>query len=88
MTIITNEYFKTINCGNLPILVITAGTQDFPDSYVVRLHIYDTKTHTSSPTRIFQKANSLNEVRQAIPAQCTKLERRAEDDPVIVESWL
>ncbi|MFS1436153.1 hypothetical protein [Vibrio lentus] len=81
-------YLETVNNGNLPIIVVTTGTQDFADSYVARLHVHNVKTNRAAPTEVFAKADSLDCVRKAIPMQCSKLERSENDDLVIVETWL
>lgn len=83
-----NAYLETVNDGNMPIIVVTTGTQDFQDSFIARLHIMDMSTNTSSPTETFEKAKTLAEIRKQIPFQCGVVARSPNDDPVIVESWL
>lgn len=56
--------------------------KDFPDKYVVRRFIGE------QPTDYHFVADTLEEVRDAIPSGLFRMDRQVNDDPVIVEVWL
>ena len=69
-----------------PSFTIYHNTKDFPGKYVVRLWDGD------QPMRLASVKDTLEAARATIPMDCpapfTRIERTAEDDPVIVETWL
>ena len=61
--------------------------KDFPNQFVVR--VFEIKPNSPPiPTQEFATANTLEEIRSLIPAECVCIARDATDDPVIVETWL
>jgi len=59
---------------------------DYPDHFVVRRHtIYPWRV---SPDNGCQLAPTLEDARALLPAGLYNLGRVAEDDPVIVETWI
>lgn len=70
----------------LDMYVVYERPRDFPNSFVVRHWIIDGKG--GKPTDWLVVGKTLDQVRQAIPGYCVRLERSPEDEPQIVESWL
>lgn len=68
------------------LFVITTGTSDFGDRYVVRPHRALPGRLEIEPTPI-SVTTSLMEARETIPPGCVFLGRQKGDDPVIVETW-
>ena len=68
---------------SLNIYTITKYPDDFPQHFVVRRH-----TEKNSPTREFMLARNLQEARALVPPDLILIPRQANDDPVIVESWI
>lgn len=66
----------------LPIITIYKKPIDFSTSYVARL--WDITRWTPY---IF-KAPTLDDVRKAIPTHLTRLERKWDDEPHIIETWI
>lgn len=65
-----------------PAFVIFYDPKDFPGKYAIRL--FDGQ----SPTRLLCIKQTLQEARAAIPNMFYRVDRKAEDDPKIVETWL
>ena len=70
----------------LDMYVVYERPLDFPNSFVVRHWIVD--ADGGKPTDWMVVGKTLDDVRQAIPGYCVRLERSPEDEPQIVESWI
>jgi phosphohistidine phosphatase SixA len=69
------------------IFVVYFNPSDFLGLYVVREGVVqDDGSTLFSP--LARSGQTLDEVRQHIPHDMTRLERHPNDDPVIVETWL
>ena len=68
--------------NSLQMYVIYEHPSDYPNSYVLRLF------RDGTPTPLHVVADSLEGVRQFIPAGLVRIPREGADDPVIVESWI
>ncbi len=70
----------------LPVIVVYDHPADYPDSYVAR--VWEGKGNV--PTNTFIKRETLQEIRKDISSagfwMC--LAKNADDDPVIVETWM
>jgi DUF438 domain-containing protein len=71
--------------GVLPMWTVTWNTSDYPRKAVARLTM-TIDVVLQSPYVLI--ADSLEELREELPAHLIKLERHPGDDPVIVEVWL
>lgn len=72
--------------ARLPMWVIyRQNTADYPGKWVARMHLTLPENATS---RAVITADSLEEIRAALPAGLTCLARDPKDDPVIEETWL
>lgn len=60
--------------------------KDYPNHFVMR--VFDVSASASTPTGDFTIADTLEEVRKAIPSECVCIARDLTDDPVVVESWI
>ncbi len=67
--------------------VITHGTKDYGEQYVVRIHRVSPSGSVALAPPLAVVA-SLDEAREAVPQGCVNLGRDERDDPVIVETWL
>lgn len=65
----------------LEIWTVYDHPRDFPDEFVARLWINDQRTDT------LVRGRTLDEVRELIPFDLTRMPRMEGDDPVIVETW-
>jgi hypothetical protein len=74
----------------LSIWVITHNPSDFPGKYVVRRHEVTRSIAggASRPTGDVEVGDTLDEVRNLVPAWAIRFDRNPEDDAVVVESWL
>jgi hypothetical protein len=72
--------------AELEMFVIYERPRDYPDKYVMRR--WEITHGGSRPTDYFVLADTLEEVRRAVPPWCVKLFRDAQDEPQIVESWI
>jgi hypothetical protein len=70
----------------LSLWTVRANPSDFPGKFVARRHEIGAGWH--GPTADHHIADTLEELRRALPPGLTRLERSAADDPVILESWL
>lgn len=59
---------------------------DFPEAFVVRAH--RVTAGRSEPTDKIFVAPTLEEVRTLVPPGLHRLNRRPDDDPKIVETWI
>lgn len=66
----------------LPLIAIYHNPSDFPGKFVAR--VYD--LNEASPVHMVK--NSLEEIRNRIPLEMSRLNRHQDDDPVIVEVWV
>lgn len=66
----------------IPIITVYRNPADYPQKYVAR--VWD----MNKPTRFVALANSLSEIRAAIPVGMTNMGRSKKDDSSIVEVWL
>lgn len=66
----------------MPLITVYHDPADYPQKYVARL--WD----VNKPTCYVALADSLREVRAAIPAGMSNMGRSEQDDPSIVEVWL
>jgi len=67
---------------------ITHNPSDFPGKYVVRAHYVERGRGTPRPSHVCMVFETLEEARAVVPPGCWRFPRMAEDDPVIVESWM
>ena len=70
----------------LSMWVVTFNPADFPGKYVIRRN--DIGRGAVLATDEFHVSDTLDEVREKVPAGCVMLPRYQQDDPVIVEVWL
>lgn len=66
----------------MPLVCIYEHPADYPQQYVARL--WDIQ----QPTNIVVLADTLDEIRQAVPEGMVCIRRRERDDPCIVEVWI
>ena len=71
-----------IKITRLPLICIYNSPSDYPGKYVARLWDVD------KPTNMVAVAESLEEIREAKPADMVIMQRQPQDDPVIVETWI
>ena len=72
----------------LTVWVIYYGASNHPPgTWVVRAQDVLTD-NTIRPHEVFFECDSLDQARGKVPAGLIRYDRRAADDPVIVESWL
>lgn len=70
----------------LVIYTIYRNPTDYPGKYVVRRWLVDrTGVHIE---RVVAVRNSLATARSAVPPELACIQRQADDDPVIVETWI
>jgi hypothetical protein len=73
----------------LPIYVITHGTTDYGDKFVVREQLImfpgGELRIAPHPTAV---CDSLEEARRVMPSHLVRMQPFPDDDPVIVETWL
>ena len=86
------EFAKAVNHGrNSKLLAVVVAVydhpKDYPHSYVARVHIVGNGMHWPS-TRTYIVRDSLEAVREAIPAEMHRMNRLPTDDPCIVETYL
>lgn len=75
-----------MTANRLPMVTIYRPTiKDYPGKWVARLHITLPKNET---TRHYMTADSLEAIRNCVPAWMHVIGREPEDDPVIEETWL
>jgi hypothetical protein len=69
----------------LPIWTLYERPLDYPGHYVARLFV---TIPSPVATQFAIVADTLEELRQALPAGLLRLHRQAADDPHIVEVWI
>ena len=70
----------------LPMYVIYENPRDFPGQFVVRRHdVYPGRVEVQKLATVH---TTLEQARRAVPQGLVRLERSANDDPVIRETWL
>jgi hypothetical protein len=65
-----------------PIFAILDHPRDYPQFFVVRLWLSD------RPTNLVSLHKTLEEARASLPKGLTRMPHMADEDPVIIESWL
>nr|DAI56795.1 MAG TPA: hypothetical protein [Caudoviricetes sp.] len=68
--------------AKVPMICVYENPADYPGKYVARL--WDLQR----PTGFVVVADSLEQIREAIPEGMVPFNRSGEDDPVIVETWI
>jgi hypothetical protein len=71
----------------LEMYVIYYRPKDHPTLYVLRKWIIG-EEGKCSPDDEFALGETLDGIRSLVPEHCVNLGREANDDPVIVESWI
>lgn len=66
----------------LPMITVYKHPEDYPEQYVAR--VWD----VNKPTHLIALADTLEELREAIPEGMCNLGRQQQDDPCIVEVWI
>lgn len=66
----------------LPMITIYKQPEDYPNQYVAR--VWD----VNRPTHLIALADTLEELREAIPDEMCNIGRQPQDDPCIVEVWV
>lgn len=66
----------------LPMITVYKHPEDYPEQYVAR--VWD----VNKPTYLIALADTLEELREAIPEGMYNLGRQQQDDPCIVEVWI
>lgn len=66
---------------SIPFICVYHNPSDYPDKFVARLW------YEGQPTQLAMVADSLKDIRSAMPAEMVIMRRRKNDDPVIVETW-
>lgn len=81
-----NGHMVGLKQHNLSMWVIYDHPKDHPDAFVVRRWYIEEEV--TMPDKTCLLADSLQEARELIPAGRYRIGRQANDDPVIVESWI
>lgn len=68
--------------AEIPLIVVYAHPEDFPEYYVARL--FDLRR----PTHFFCKRETLQELQECIPERMYFVRRELADDPVVVGSYI
>jgi hypothetical protein len=79
------DYFNTETLNQCRVALITVydcTTKDYPNKYIARL--FD----INKPTKFIMMSDSLEDLRSLIPEYMHRMNRRLEDDPVILEIFL
>ncbi len=76
------EYAKLTEQAAIPVIIVTANQDDYPQRYVARL--WDMSVPTS--TQYMALEDTLEELRKTIPAEMSRLPAAPDDS--IVEAWL
>lgn len=66
----------------MPLIVVYNNPEDYPNKYVAR--VWD----VNRPTVLVAVADTLEEIREAIPQDMYNIGRTPQDDPCIVEVWI
>ncbi|MCD8308915.1 MAG: hypothetical protein LUD19_03590 [Clostridia bacterium] len=77
------DYLKIEKAARImPMITIYEHPDDYPDKYVAR--VWD----ANEPTRLVALADTLDEIRKAIPPNMVPIQKGHADDPCIVELWI
>ncbi|MDU9693968.1 hypothetical protein WKH56_08760 [Priestia sp. SB1] len=66
----------------MPVIAVFYNTLDIPNKYAARL------LDLNRPTNVVVIKNTLEEIRNVIPAGLTRINRQPDEHPTIVETWL
>lgn len=77
---------EAIRQGALPMWTVTHGTADLGARYAARPHLVTAAG--TLPLRVHLIADDIETLRSRLPPGLSRLPRRIDDDPVIVEIWL
>lgn len=82
----TAQFLHSASDGNKGLLMWTVyqSPSDYPGLFISR----PTNILTRTPLPSVLIAYSLTKLREALPVGLVRLNRQAEDDPVIVETWI
>jgi hypothetical protein len=69
-----------------PMITVYSNTNDYPGKFVAR--IFDIRGGSVYATRYIMLKDSLQELRDCIPVNFVRMQRRDEDDPNILEVWI
>ena len=76
------DYEELTEQATIPVIIVTANQDDYPQRYVARL--WDMSVPTS--TQYMALEDTLEELRKTIPAEMSRLPAAPDDS--IVEAWL
>ena len=76
------DYEELTEQAAIPVIIVTANQDDYPQRYVARL--WDMSVPTS--TQYMALEDTLEELRKTIPAELSRLPAAPDDS--IVEAWL
>jgi hypothetical protein len=76
------DYEELTEQAAIPVIIVTANQDDYPQRYVARL--WDMSVPTS--TQYIALEDTLEELRKTIPAEMSRLPAAPDDS--IVEAWL
>ena len=76
------DYEELTEQAAIPVIIVTANQDDYPQRYVARL--WDMSVPTS--TQYMALEDTLEELRKTIPAEMSRLPAAPDDS--IVEAWL
>lgn len=76
------DYEELTEQAAIPVIIVTANQDDYPQRYVARL--WDMSVPTS--TQYMAMEDTLEELRKTIPAEMSRLPAAPDDS--IVEAWL
>lgn len=76
------DYEELTEQASIPVIIVTANQDDYPQRYVARL--WDMSVPTS--TQYMALEDTLEELRKTIPAEMSRLPAAPDDS--IVEAWL
>ena len=76
------DYEELTEQAAIPVIIVTANQDDYPQRYVARL--WDMSVPTS--TQYMALEDALEELRKTIPAEMSRLPAAPDDS--IVEAWL
>lgn len=90
-TVISHPYAQrlqhnAIRLGQLLIWTLYDHPLDYPEWFVARPHIILPKLPTAFPMHLM--ARDLETLRRALPNGLVRMERLADDDPCIIETWV
>jgi len=80
--VILDDFSEANSLAQYPIIAIYKHPADYPDSYVARIWNLD------KPTPYVVLRDSIEQIRQTVPATMKVLMPYKEDDPIICETWI